>query len=386
MAGRPTPPPAPASGPGQGPLAGLRVLEFASIGPGPFCAMLLSDLGAEVLRLDRPSGVGGTGPNPVLQRGRPSLVCDLKDAEGVARARAAAARADVTIEGNRPGVMERLGLGPDVLMAENPGLIYARMTGYGQAGPLASRAGHDLNYLAQVGVLDAITPPGDTPRAPLNLLGDFGGGALYMALGIVAALHERSRSGQGQVVDAAIVDGTASLAGMVLGGWASGSLARPFEANVLSGEAPFYRCYACRDGRFIAVAALEPHFYARFLQAMGMDHYADRPQRDPGHWANLNRELETAFRTRPLADWLRLLEPLDACINAVQTLDEARSDPHNVARDLFPMVDGVPQPAPAPRFSRTPGQIQGPAARPGEGGEAVLARWLDGRDATAGTR
>ncbi|RIJ28550.1 CaiB/BaiF CoA transferase family protein [Henriciella mobilis] len=359
----------------SGPLSGVRVVEFASIGPGPFCTMLLSDMGADIIRIDRPSGVGGTGPNPVLQRGRPSITLDLKAEADVALAKRMAAAADVVIEGNRPGVMERLGLGPDDLMAANPRLIYARMTGYGQDGPMAKTAGHDINYLAQAGALDAIAKPGEEPRAPLNLLGDFGGGALYLAFGIAAALHERNTSGKGQVVDAAIVEGTASLMGMVAGAYQSGSLKRGYENNVLSGAAPFYRTYECADGRHIAIGSLEPQFYARFIEAMDMQHYADREQRDPAHWPAMSAELEDKFRTRPLADWLALLEPLDACINAVLTLEEATGDAHNASRGVYVEADGFFQPAPAPRFSRTPGALQGKAAAPGEGGQEALIRW-----------
>jgi len=358
-----------------GPLVGVRVLEFASIGPGPFCAMLLSDMGADVIRIDRPSGVAGTGPNAVLQRGRPSLVLDLKNEQDRATAARAAARADVLIEGNRPGVMERLGLGPDPLMAANAALIYARMTGYGQSGPQAHTAGHDINYLGMVGALDAISDGKSPPRAPLNLLGDFGGGALYLALGIVASLFERTRSGKGQIVDAAIVDGSASLMGMVFGAFATASLARDPDANLLSGAAPFYRCYACADGAYIAVGAIEPQFYARFLEAMEIQDYARYAQRDPIFWAELSALLERKFASKPRAEWLALLEPLDACISAVHTVEESLQDPHAFARDMFIDVGGVRQPAPAPRFSRTPGAVQGPMAQPGEGGREALARW-----------
>lgn len=359
----------------QGPLTGIRIVEFASIGPGPFCTMLLSDMGADVVRIDRPSGVAGTGPNAVLQRGRPSLVLDLKDADDRALATRASAAADVIIEGNRPGVMERLGLGPDALLGANPRLIYARMTGYGQSGPLAQTAGHDINYLGLVGALDAIGDGKTPPRAPLNLLGDFGGGALYLALGIVAALFERATSGRGQVVDAAISDGAASLMGMAIGAFATGSLARAPEANLLSGAAPFYRCYACADDRFIAVGAIEPKFYQAFLQAMDVNAYASYAQRDASFWPELSAVLEAKFASQPLDHWLAALEPLDACISAVLTIEESVEHPHARAREMFVDIDGVRHPAPAPRFSRTPSAIQGSAAIPGEGGRAALARW-----------
>lgn len=358
-----------------GPLSGTRILEFASIGPGPFCTMLLSDLGADVVRIDRPTGVAGTGPNAVLQRGRPSLVLDLKNENAVACAARAASAADVLIEGNRPGVMERLGLGPEPLMATNPRLIYARMTGYGQNGPLAKSAGHDINYLAQVGILDLLGDESEPPRPPLNLLGDFGGGALYLALGIVSALFERTASGRGQIVDAAIIDGSASLMGMALGAFATGSLARERQANVLSGAAPFYRCYKCADERYIAIGALEPQFYAAFLGAMEVESYARFAQRDPSFWPELSSLLEQKFASRPLDHWLVLLTPLDACISPVLTVEESLVHPHARARNMFVEIAGVRHPAPAPRFSRTAGAIQGAAAEPGEGGLEALRRW-----------
>ena len=359
----------------KGPLVGVRVLEFASIGPGPFCTMLLSDMGADVIRIDRPSGVAGTGPNAVLQRGRPSLVLDLKDKADCALAHRAASAADVLIEGNRPGVMERLGLGPEPLMAANDRLIYARMTGYGQTGPAAHVAGHDINYLALAGALDVIGDSKGPPQPPLNLLGDFGGGSLYLAFGIVAALYERERSGRGQIIDAAIIDGSASLMGMAHGAFATGSLARDPDANLLSGAAPFYRCYLCADGKYIAVGSIEPQFYAKLLDAMDVKDFARFEQRDASFWPELSTLLEAKFATRPLADWLAHLEPLDACISAVLTVEESIVHPHARARSMFIDVDGIAQPAPAPRFSRTPGAIQGPAAKPNEGGREALARW-----------
>jgi alpha-methylacyl-CoA racemase len=279
------------------------------------------------------------------------------------------------IEGNRPGVMERLELWPERMMTINARLIYARMTGYGQTGPRAHTAGHDINYLAMAGALDAIGDGKRAPHPPLNLLGDFGGGALYLAFGIVAALFERTQSGKGQVVDAAIIDGSASLLGMALGAFATGSLARRPDANLLSGAAPFYRCYQCADGRYIAVGALEPQFYARFLAAMETEEFARYEQRDPSFWPELSALLEKKFATRPSEEWLALLEPLDACISAVLSVEDAPRDAHAQARALFTDIGGVVQPAPAPRFSRTPGRVQGPMAAPGEGGREALARW-----------
>ncbi len=359
----------------QGPLAGVRVLEFASIGPGPFCAMLLSDLGAEVVRIERPDGVGGTGPNAVLQRGRRTLTLDLKNADDRELAKQAALAADVLIEGNRPGVMERLGLGPGDLMGENPRLIYARMTGFGQDGPMAATAGHDITYLAMTGVLDLLREPGRPPRAPMNLLGDFGGGALYLAFGIASALFERAQSGKGQVIDAAIIDGSASLAGMMIGAYATGSLSPRHDANVLGGACPFYRCYECADGLFIAVGSLEPKFYTSFIKAMGLDEFLAYKQRDPAHWPQLTERLESLFASKPRAEWLAVLEPLDACIGPVLTIEESARDPHIAARATYKPVGGVMQPAPAPRFSRTPGAVQSPLGEHAESGRAALTRW-----------
>ncbi|RIJ29822.1 CaiB/BaiF CoA transferase family protein [Henriciella mobilis] len=361
----------------RGPLKGVKVVEFASIGPGPFCCMLLSDMGADILRIDRPSGVAGTGPNPVLQRGRPSIVLDLKSRGGLARARQACAIADVVVEGNRPGVMERLGLGPDDLHSINPSLIYGRMTGFGQEGPDASHAGHDINYLAATGALHELSEPGRPPKPPLNLLADFGGGALYLALGIAAALFERTSSGRGQIVDAAIVDGVTSLLGMVTGAYQSGSLKPGYEQNILSGAAPFYRTYECSDGRHVAVGSLEPQFYARFLHAMDATDFLEFEQRDTGHWPALTALLESRFRTKTADEWMEVLVPLDACINKVLTLDEAQKSPASRERGMYANIGGFEQPVPAPRLSRTPSAIQSPAAAPGEAGEQTLLRWKE---------
>jgi alpha-methylacyl-CoA racemase len=337
--------------------------------------MLLSDMGADVIRIDRPSGVAGTGPNAALQRGRPSLVLDLKNEADRALALRAAFAADVLIEGNRPGVMERLGIGPETVLATNDRLIYGRMTGYGQTGPAAKLAGHDINYLAQIGALDVVGDGKRPPHPPLNLLGDFGGGALYLAFGILAALYERERSGRGQIIDAAIVDGSASLMGMVHGALATGSLARRLDENLLSGAAPFYRCYACADEKYIAVGAIEPQFYQAFLSAMEVSDFAQYQQRDASFWPKLSATLEAKFATKPLNEWLAVLEPLDACINAVLTVEESLQHPHARARSMFVDVGGVSLPAPAPRFSRTPGAVQGAAAKPNEGGREALTRW-----------
>jgi len=355
-----------------GPLEGVRVLEFAGLGPAPFAAMLLSDMGAEVLRIDRPGDQTG-GSHDLLGRGRRSLAVDLKSPAGIEQCLEILDNADVLIEGFRPGVMERLGLGPAEVSTRNPRLIYARMTGWGQDGPLAQAAGHDINYIAITGALADIGAKEGVPVPPLNLLGDFGGGSLYLAFGIVAALFERMTSGQGQVIDAAIVDGTASLMTMFSGLTANGFAMRR-GANILGGAAHFYRCFKCSDGRHIAVGALEPRFYRLLLDLAGVE-LEHRPGQCADAWAEGNRQFEALFANRTRDEWCRLLEGSDACFAPVLEVEEAPSHPHNVARATFVEAFGVVQPAPAPRFSRTPGLIQGPPPRSDEGGAAMAAQW-----------
>ncbi|MEA2664618.1 MAG: alpha-methylacyl-CoA racemase [Candidatus Eremiobacteraeota bacterium] len=363
----------------SGPLAGVRVLEFAGIGPAPFCAMLLSDLGADVVRIERADAP--LPSDPVTSRGRSALALDLKSPAGIVLALAALERADVLVEGFRPGVMERLGLGPEVALERNPRLIYGRMTGWGQSGPLAHAAGHDIAYIALTGALAAIGPAHGPPVPPLNLVGDFGGGALYLALGIAAALYERERSGRGQVIDAAIVDGVASLMAMFGGLRAQGRVSLDRERNFLSGAAPNYRCYACADGRYVAVGPLEPKFFALLLQRLGVELPHGSGDGTPGHenitaqWAAQADALAAVFATKPRDEWAALLEGTDACVAPVLALDEAPAHPHLRAREVYVERDGIVQPAPAPRFSRTPGALQGPAPRPGEGGRDALRRW-----------
>ena len=339
----------------RGPLSGLRILELASIGPGPYCAMLLSDLGAEVVRIDRAGGNGW--PNPILDRGRAVLEGDIRSEEGRSLCLNASDKADVIIEGFRPGVMERLGLGPAVLLERNPRLIYGRMTGWGQEGPLAKVAGHDINYIALTGALAAIGLKDRPPVPPLNLVGDFGGGALFLALGIVAALWERDKSGLGQVVDAAIVDGVASMMAMFNGLPPAPGTSVERGQNVLSGAAPFYRCYTCADGKDVAVGPLEPHFYAILLERMGAPSDLGRAQNDSKQWETQAADLAALFATKSRADWCALLEGTDACFAPVLTLDEAPLHPQICARGTFIERDGLVHPAPAPRFSRTPASI-----------------------------
>lgn len=342
--------------PRQGPLLGLRVLEFASIGPGPHCAMLLADLGAEVLRIERDGGNGW--PNPVVDRGRKRLTLDIRTDAGRERCLALAETADVLIEGFRPGVMERLGLGPEQVHARSPRLVYGRMTGWGQTGPLAHSAGHDINYLAITGALAAIGGREGPAIPPLNLVGDFGGGSLYLAFGIMAALWERERSGRGQVVDAAIVDGVSSMMTFFAGLLPSGAICLERDRNLLSGAAPHYRCYTCADGRDIAVGPLEPQFLAELMQRIDAPERLRQGCSDPDRWAEQSEQLAILFASRTQADWCALLEGTDACFAPVLTLEEAARHPHMQARGLYRDIDGALHAAPAPRFSRTPGSIR----------------------------
>lgn len=352
----------------SGPLAGLKVIEFSGIGPGPHVAMLLADLGADVVRIDRPgSGVS----NPVVERARHRAEVDLKSDEGKAFCRDAAAKADVLIEGFRPGVMERLGLGPDELLALNPRLVYARMTGWGQDGPLAHAAGHDINYIAITGALAAVGKAGETATPPQNLVGDFGGGSMYCAFGIMAALYERSQSGKGQVVDAAIVDGATSLMSFFFGVRDKPFLSTERGKGMLGGAAHFYRCFECADGKEVSVGAIEPQFYAELLAKSGAPAELAQAQMNPANWDDYAKQLADLFKTRPQADWVELLEGSDACFAPVLTLDEAREHPHMKARGAYVEHDGAWHTAPAPRFSRTPGSVR--SSR--NDGAEIVAGW-----------
>jgi len=364
----------------MGPLQGIKVLEFEAIGPGPFCGMVLADLGADVLVIDRPSDPGlglGRGRNvEVMMRGKRSLTLDLKSKDGVAAAMALAARADALIEGFRPGVMERLGLGPDALLAKNPKLIYGRMTGWGQDGPLAARAGHDINYIALTGLLHAIGRTGQAPAPPLNLVGDFGGGGMLLALGIACALVEAGRSGKGQVVDAAMVEGAGLLGAMFSGMLASkrwNEQARG--ANLLDSGAPWYDAYETKDGKYVSIGSIEPKFYADLLGRLGLDKESLPAQMDVAQWPVLRKRFGEVFRSKTRDEWCTAFEGSDACFAPVLTFSEARSHPHNAARRGYVEVAGIPQPAPAPRFSRTPGGVARKPPERGEGGRAALGDW-----------
>lgn len=360
----------------SGPLAGLRVLEIAGIGPGPFAAMLLSDFGAEVVRVDRAGSVAAAGANlqpslDVLTRGRRSVAVNLKSPHGRDVLFQLVDTADALLEGFRPGVAERLGIGPEPCLQRNERLVYGRMTGWGQAGPLSPRAGHDLNYIAVAGALHPIGPRDRPPAVPLNYVGDFGGGGMLLALGIVCALVERATSGRGQVVDAAMVDGAALQTAMFHGMLAMKLWNADREANLLDGAAPFYRCYACSDGEFIAVGALEPQFYAALLDGLGLDP-AQWPQHDATRWPAQSADMAAIFAQRPREAWAAHFADSDACVAPVLSLTEAPAHPHAVDRAAFVEIGGVVQPAPAPRFSRTPAAVQGPPVLPGQHTDAVL--------------
>ena len=355
----------------HGPLTGLKVVEFQGIGPGPHVAMLLADLGAEVVRIERP---GHQPMNPVVERARHRAAVDLKSGEGQAFVRKAVGAADVLIEGFRPGVMERLGLGPDEMLALNPRLVYARMTGWGQDGPLAHAAGHDLNYIAITGALDSIGARGELPIPPQNLVGDFGGGSMYCAFGILAALYERQTSGKGQVVDAAIVDGVVSLMSFFYGQPHSALRTTQRGAGLLGGAAHFYRCYECADGKEVSVGAIEPQFYAELLQRADAPAELRDGQMNPANWDDYTDRLAALFKTKTQAEWVALLEGTDACFAPVVPLDEAKDHPHMKAREAFIDHGGRSHTAPAPRFDRTPGTIRDSA----QDGEDVVARWAEG--------
>jgi alpha-methylacyl-CoA racemase len=345
-----------------GPLQGVRVVEFAGLGPGPFCGMLLADLGADVVRIDRRAArgglVGALGATSLLDRGKRSIALDLKDADDVAVVRALVERADVLLEGFRPGVMERLGLGPDELLALKPSLVYGRMTGWGQTGPLATSAGHDIGYIALTGALGATGRPDERPAPPMNLLGDFGGGGVFLALGAVAALLHARATGEGQVVDAAIVDGTAVLTTMIHGLLDAGVWTDRRGRNLLDTGAPFYDVYRCADGQFVAVGALEEQFYAALLEGLGLAGDESLPDRtDPRQWAALRKRFTEVFASRTRDEWWQVFAGTDACVAPVWSLLEATRDEHNRERDVFVEVDGTVQPDVAPRFSLTPGSV-----------------------------
>jgi alpha-methylacyl-CoA racemase len=358
----------------MGPLQGLRVVELGGIGPVPFCGMILADLGAEVVRVHRP----GDGPgkvNPVLDRGKRSVEVDLRDAGQVLRFRRYLVTADIVVEGFRPGVAERLGLSPESLLAEHPALVYGRMTGFGQSGPLAQRAGHDINYIALSGALDAIGHAGERPTPPLNLVGDFGGGGLMLALGVLAATLHARETGQGQVVDAAMVDGSAVLMAMIHGFRNRGTWSLDRGTNLLDTGAPFYDTYECSDGRYVAVGAIEPQFFVCLVENLGLDQEIDTArQNDRAYWPRLRSALTRAFGSAPRDHWATVFAPVDACVTPVLDMAEAPAHEHNQARGVFlEDRDGALSPAPAPRFTATPNSTPGPAPFPGQDNNILTA-------------
>jgi alpha-methylacyl-CoA racemase len=363
----------------QGPLAGVRIVELGSIGPAPFCCMLLADLGADVIRIDRPPGHDGGAPIDarfdLLNRSRRSAMMDLKKPEAVAAVLRMVHEADVLIEGFRPGVAERLGLGPQACHAVNPRLVYGRMTGWGQEGPLAEEPGHDINYIALTGVLHSVGRAGEPPAIPVNLVGDFGGGSLYLALGVVSAVLEARGSGRGQVVDAAMVDGSASLMTLLYGMRAAGYWGDERGTNRLDSGAPWYNVYETRDGKHVGIAANEARFYRNALRTLGLADVDPARQHERSDWPAMKERFAAAFRTRTRDEWAALATGTESCITPVLSMAEAPSNPHLQARRTFVEVGGVVQPAPAPRFSRTAASIQRPPPRAGENTDEVLRDW-----------
>ncbi len=356
----------------MGPLQGVRVVEIASLAPAPFGCMVLSDLGADVLRVDRSTGVGGAASADPLGRGRRSIGLNLKDPAGIDVLLRLLESADVLVEGFRPGVAERLGFGPDVCLERNPRLVYGRMTGWGQEGPMAPMAGHDINYIAVAGALEPIGRAGERPVPPLNLVGDFGGGGMLLALGILAALHETSRSGRGQVVDAAMVDGASLLTSFIHGMRAQGIWQDERGTNLLDGGAPFYDTYETSDGLHMSVGALEPQFYAALLHGLGLEDEDLPGQLDQEHWPQMRARFTEVFLQRTRDEWTEIFDGTDACVAPILGLGEAPAHPHNAARTGFIDIGGVLQPAPAPRFSRTAANTPTPPVRAGENTDDIL--------------
>ena len=385
----------------MGPLQGLRIIEVAGIGPGPFAAMMLSDMGADVIRVDRSANAMGgdpaAPPADIFNRGRRSIALDLKSPDGVATLLDLVEHADALIEGFRPGVAERLGFGPEVCAERNPRLVFGRMTGWGQDGPYAPTAGHDINYIALAGVLAHLGREGEKPTPPINLVGDFGGGGMLLAFGVVCALLEAQRSGAGQVVDAAMVDGSAVLMTMMWAFKAMGIWSDERGTNMLDTAAHFYDTYECSDGQFVSIGSIEPQFYLQLLEHTGLAKLYEEAgdelphQMDRARWPELKARLTEIFLTRTRDEWCSTMEGTDICFAPVLTMDEATRHPHNVERGTFVEVAGITQPAPAPRFERTPAEIQRPPAHTGQHTDEILSEWL-GADAeriaalrTAGT-
>ena len=370
----------------MGPLAGVKIVELAGIGPGPFCAMLLADMGAEVVRVDRAASVGhddsrvGGPPGEeyrfnLLARGRRNIAVDLKNRDGVAAVLRLIDQADGLIEGFRPGVMERLGLGPDLCLARNPRLVYGRMTGWGQDGPIAHIAGHDINYIALSGVLSTIGEKDGPPVPPLNLVGDFGGGALYLAMGVLAGIISARATGKGQIVDCSMVEGSASLMTMMYAALASGAWTEKRGHNRTDGGAHYYHVYECKDGEHVAIGSIEPQFYALLLQHTGLAPDDVPVQTDRSTWPDMQARMAAIFKRKTRAEWVDIMQDTDICFAPVLSMSEALEHPHNRHRDSFVEIDGIRQPAPAPRFSGTPTRVPMPPPRIGENTDAILRDW-----------
>lgn len=360
----------------MGPLKGFKIIEVGGIGPGPFCGHMLSDMGAEIIRVDRKGHQGlYESKFDIMNRNRKSVCLDLKIPEGIETVLKLVEKADALQEGFRPGVMEKLGLGPDVCLERNPRLVYGRMTGWGQTGPLSHAAGHDINYISLSGALHAIGPGDHKPVPPLNLVGDFGGGGMLLAFGMVCALLETKQSGKGQIVDAAMTDGSAALMSLFYGLYAAGVWSRERGCNLLDGGAHFYDTYETADGKWISIGAIEPQFYSLLLDLTGIDDPEFESQLDFSKWPALKRKIESVIKTKTRDEWCDIMEGTDACFAPVLSFDEAVAHPHNKERKTFIEIEGVVQPAPAPRFSRTPPEIQSPPPFPGQHTETALREW-----------
>ncbi len=356
----------------MGPLKGIKVIEFSALGPGPFCGMILADLGAEVIVIDRFESAGQVTKTDIASRGKKSIAIDLKKKESIDLIKDIVQNADVVIEGLRPGKMEKLGMGPDNFFEVNPKLIYGRMTGWGQHGPLSSAPGHDINYIALTGALSSIGSKNSAPLPPLNLVGDFGGGGMVLAMGICAALVEVSKSGKGQIIDSAMTDGSALLMSMMYGFYSAGIWTDHRESNLLDGAAHFYGCYECKDKKFVSIGSIEPQFYQELIKRLDLDYNVFKDQMDRSKWPEFKKIIEKKFKEKTRDEWCDVMEGGDVCFAPVLSLEESINYKHNKERETFLDIDGVIQPAPAPRFSNTPGEIKHSPVKKGENTREIL--------------
>ena len=356
----------------MGPLKGIKVIEFSALGPGPFCGMILADLGAEVIVIDRFESAGQVTKTDIASRGKKSIAIDLKKKESIDLIKDIVQNADVVIEGLRPGKMEKLGMGPEDFFEVNPKLIYGRMTGWGQHGPLSSAPGHDINYIALTGALSSIGSKNSAPLPPLNLVGDFGGGGMVLAMGICAALVEVSKSGKGQIIDSAMTDGSALLMSMMYGFYSAGIWTDHRESNLLDGAAHFYGCYECRDKKFVSIGSIEPQFYQELIKRLDLDYNVFKDQMDRSKWPEFKKIIEKKFKEKTRDEWCDVMEGGDVCFAPVLSLEESINYKHNKERETFVDIDGVIQPAPAPRFSNTPGEIKHSPVKKGENTREIL--------------